>query len=209
MLEARDLVAVREWGCRDPQALRTLSSMLFETESLLRWRAIEAVGVVAGEISRTDAEPVRRLIRRLLWLMNDESGGLCWHAPEAIAEILHADNSLVREYSAILLSFFHEEPFEVGVRLGVARLAGHYRRQLDLVEPALRSTDQDRTPEISLASLFALKATGLDLNQHTIAELARREVEIQVYNFNAGEMLAVTPGGMTDLSLQKIGYGYP
>jgi hypothetical protein len=207
LLEIRDRDGVRAWGRRDSQALRTLSSMLFETDVLMRWRAIEAMGIVAAEISRNNSEAVRRLIRRLLWLMNDESGGLCWHAPEALAEILHGCDSSFDEFREILLSFLHEEPFEVGSRLAVARLAEYYRGQSRRIEPELRPNHRDRTAEITLASLLALKALGLKFDEQKSQELAELGTELQAYNFTTGGLVTVTAAGLAKLSLPELGYG--
>lgn len=209
LLASRDKDTILDWGGSDPQALRTLSSMLFETDSLLRWRAVEALGLVAGQVYQRDPDPVRRLISRLLWLMNDESGGLCWHAPEAIAEIILHIESLVEEYSQILLSFLYEEPFEIGVRLGIARLAAGY---LDTVKPAcvqLLQVDNSRTPEIALSSIFALKALGVTESGMPKSVRLTDAVSLEVYNFTSGSLENVTPEVLPGISLNAIGYGQP
>ena len=55
--------------------------------------------------------------------MNDESGGLGWHAPELIGEILVNVPDLIPEYANVLMSFLHEEPFERGTHCAVYRAA--------------------------------------------------------------------------------------
>jgi hypothetical protein len=102
--------------------MRTLSMLLFDPDELVRWRAAEALGRVAALEARTDLDRVRRQISRLLWLMNDESGGLCWNAPETIGEIVANVPSLIDEYGQLLPSFFIEEPFEAGSRWAVSRI---------------------------------------------------------------------------------------
>ena len=76
LLRERDLAAYRHWAAEDKQVLRTLASLLFESDDLLRWRAIEAIGIATGVVWQQDQESVRRAVRRLFWLMNDESGGI-------------------------------------------------------------------------------------------------------------------------------------
>jgi len=82
LLRERDYDNLQKWAknMRNPQ--RTLLSLAYDTDELIRWRAIEAIGKVAQIQAESDIEKVRDLIRRLLWLMNDESGGLGWHSPE-------------------------------------------------------------------------------------------------------------------------------
>ena len=101
---------------------RTLSSLLYDDDILVRWRAIDGMGKASRIIAGTDIEKVRRQVRRILWLMNDESGGLCWNGPEAIAEIVFNVPSLIEEYGKILISFLAEEPFQAGTRRGIARI---------------------------------------------------------------------------------------
>ena len=44
-------------------------------------------------------------LRRLIWSLNDESGGIGWGNPEAMGEILARQPALAREYAAILISY--------------------------------------------------------------------------------------------------------
>ena len=88
LLAARDFESLIQWAEAVASPLRHLFSLTFDASEVIQWRAVEAIGRVAGVQAETDLEPVRDFVRRLLWLMNDESGGLGWHAPEAIGEIL-------------------------------------------------------------------------------------------------------------------------
>lgn len=168
--------------------------MLFETDPLLRWRTIEAMGYVAAEVGRRDIEAVRRLIRRLLWLMNDESGGICWHAPEAIAEVLFRVPMLIDEFSNILISFLPEEPFEVGVRLGIARLAAVARDRFAKAVPLLKLSLQSDDDEIALASSFALRALGEPVNEGFRAG----DTTLAAYDFELGQVKELNSEGFRD-----------
>ena len=92
LLVAHDWTLIRQWADNNNNAFGTLSSLLFDPDRLVVWRTIDAI----GRISLTsDREKVILALRRLFWLMNDESGGISWHAPEAIAEILGAVPDLI------------------------------------------------------------------------------------------------------------------
>jgi len=123
LLEKKSYKELLNWAVQNRNPLRPLSSLLFDEDSLIRFRAIEVLGKVAAIEYKKDPERVRRQIGRFLWLMNDESGGICWNAPQAIGEILYNVPDLIPEYGPILTSYFDEEPFEVGSRWGVARAA--------------------------------------------------------------------------------------
>jgi HEAT repeat protein len=150
LLESRDHDGLRRWAAESPHAVRTVFSALFQTDDRLRWRAIEALGHLAAQAAETDPETVRDWIRRILWNMMEESGGLMWHGPEAIGEMLVRVPELIPEYAAPLGSFRIEEPFEAGtyqaldriaaVRPGpVARIAETLRPGLDDPDPRIRA----------------------------------------------------------------------
>ncbi len=163
LLSRRDLQVYREWATDDKQVLRTLASLLFETDDRLRWRAIEAIGIAAGVVRQRDQESVRHLVRRLFWLMNDESGGICWCAPEAIAEIIVNCPELISEYGKMLATFLIEEPFEAGTRWAISRI-GHLspdtfaKKQLLLLD----SLESD-IPEWRAYALLALQALKVSI----------------------------------------------
>jgi hypothetical protein len=89
----------------------------------VRGRAIEAVGRVAAVRARGDLEPAREMVRRALWLMNDESGGVLWAGPELIGAVLANVPAARGEFLDVLASFLDEEPFRAGTRWALWRVA--------------------------------------------------------------------------------------
>lgn len=96
---------------------RTLISLSYDKESLICWRSIEAIGFVAGQLTKSNAAEARSLAQRLLWMMRDESGNNVGSAPEILGEIVR--NS-PEEFSDIvpIIASFHDE---AGLRSGVFR----------------------------------------------------------------------------------------
>jgi hypothetical protein len=147
------------YGERD--LLNFLFSALCHREEIVRWRAVSVFGWIVDRIADRDMESARIVIRRLLWSLNDESGGIGWGAPEAMAEILLQNEALFQEYVHMLLSYMREDgpdlfqdgnylelpQLQRGVVWGVGRLAGKYRDILtvhgvvDDLLPYLRSPD--------------------------------------------------------------------
>jgi hypothetical protein len=112
------------------QVVNPLFSFLCSADDMLKLRAVSALGQVVARLADADLESARVVVRRLIWSLNDESGGIGWGAPEAIGEILASHEVLAREYAHILLSFiradgnFLELPLlQRGVLWGLARLA--------------------------------------------------------------------------------------
>lgn len=97
--------------------INPLLGSLFQTDEPARWRAVRAVGITVSAIARTDLEPAREIMRRLIWSLNDESGGIGWGAPEAMGEIMAENENLAREYHRILVSYIDEKgnPLENGL----------------------------------------------------------------------------------------------
>jgi hypothetical protein len=112
------------------QVINPLFSFLVHSDETLRWRAITAMGAVVEKLAQEDMEGARVIMRRLMWSLNEESGGIGWGAPEAMAEIMARHEGLAREYSHMLLSymdcggnFLEYEGLQRGVVWGLVRLA--------------------------------------------------------------------------------------
>ncbi|NIR18057.1 MAG: HEAT repeat domain-containing protein, partial [Desulfobacterales bacterium] len=74
----------------------------------VRWSAVKAMGRVVAKMADEDMESARVIMRRLMWNLNDESGGIGWGSPEAMAEILTCHDGLAKEYAHILISYARE-----------------------------------------------------------------------------------------------------
>lgn len=132
LLQEDDFENALDELCRLPgrQAINPLFSFLLHRENKLRWRAIVAMGAVVKKLAETDMEGARVVMRRLMWSLNDESGGIGWGAPEAMAEIMARHEGIVGEFGAVFTSYMDEagnfleyEVLQRGVMWGLIRLA--------------------------------------------------------------------------------------
>lgn len=146
-LEKNDLDAVRELARENRRVLSTLIRMAYDKTTLTGWRAIKAVGVVSSDYVKTDYGYLRDTIRKLLWSLSDESGGIGWSAPEMLGEIVSADPVKFGDVVPLIAGVFdiEEETFRPGILYALKRIAesrpeavlGH----IDLVERGLREKD--------------------------------------------------------------------
>ena len=83
-------------------AVNNLFSFLYEGNPVIKWNAVMAMGAVVSLLAEEDMEAARTIIRRLMWNLNDESGGIGWGSPEAMGEILANKDGLADEYHKIL-----------------------------------------------------------------------------------------------------------
>jgi len=113
-----------------------LFSFFYNNDELIKWHAVTAMGVVVSSLADNDMESARVVMRRLIWNLNDESGGIGWGSPEAMGEIMARHEGLAKEYHKMLLSYMmpdgnyiEHEILQRGVLWGVGRLA-HSRPHL-------------------------------------------------------------------------------
>ncbi|QJA06804.1 HEAT repeat domain-containing protein [Thermosulfurimonas marina] len=126
------------------KAVSPLIGAFCHREERVRWWAILGLGYVTARIAEEDLEAARIVIRRLMWMLNEESGGMAWGAPEALAECLYQHRGLAAEYTPILVSYLRPDgnllefpPAQRGVAWGIGRLAEKERERL-LAEEAPR-----------------------------------------------------------------------
>lgn len=189
-----------------------LFSFFCNKDELIRWRAIAAMGVVVSKLADSDIESARVVMRRIMWSLNDESGGIGWGCPEAMGEIMARNRLLAGEYCNILVSYLREDgnflEFEMlqrGALWGFGRLA-YARPELlyncsSLLIPYLLASDHylkglsawaagplDKSPVQnvlhSLLEDHSIISIFLDLNlvERKISWLARESLE----NVNSG-----------------------
>jgi rubredoxin len=106
-----------------------LISLAAELDEITRWRAIKGLGLVTARLYRIDPEQARRVLRQLIWNLNEESGGIGWGMPEAFGEILARQPDLAREYACILTGYLvnpenclDHEPLQQGLVWALGRV---------------------------------------------------------------------------------------
>ncbi len=158
------------------QAIAALSN----PEPMLKWRAVETVGLLVSKLIKEDKESARDVIRRLLWSLNEESGSIGWGAPEALAEILARDKGLAQEFLPIFVSFLKTgdlmrmpEGIAQGFLWGVFRLGELYHEELgksDVLESikAFLASADSSTRGMAVLALKKLQSSKFLDGTHTL-----------------------------------------
>jgi len=139
-------------GMPHRQVMHPLFSLLYCLRETVRWRAITALGRVVVRQAEMDRDWARTVMRRLMWNLNDESGGIGWGSAEAMGEICAGSDSLSSEFSKILVAyidprcnFIDNEALQSGILWGIGRIAQArpeaLRGSAALLLPFLRHTD--------------------------------------------------------------------
>ncbi len=113
-----------------------LLSLIYQVDQQVKYRAVVLLGRVMNKLASEDMEAARVVMRRILWSLNEESGGIGWGMPEALGEIMAMNRPLAEEYGHILVSYMREECYlelpalQRGLMWGLGRLAESYPEKI-------------------------------------------------------------------------------
>lgn len=142
LLQSDDLLPALEALCNYPprQIVNPLFGLLYHGDPLIRWRAVSAMGAVVSRMALKKTESARIIMRRFMWNLNDESGGIGWGSPESLGDIMAECDKLAGEFGRILISYadpkgnYLEHPtLQQGVLWAWGRLG---RRQPEMFKPS-------------------------------------------------------------------------
>lgn len=170
-----------------------LFSALFSIQETIHWRAVTCMGDAVLSLAHSRLEPARVVMRRLMWSLNDESGGIGWGAPEAMGEIMANVPKLANEFHPVLMhyifdrdgkpdSFLEHMPLRRGAFWGIGRLL---QQRPDLAPKALpllvKQLQREDDPEIIGLAIRALGFIN-DINARSvIARFTDDPRQIDVY----------------------------
>ncbi len=188
-----------------------LISAIYSQDRVTRWNAISVLGRVMANIADQDMEHARSIMRRLIWSLNDESGGIGWGAPETMAEAMVHHQGLYDEYARILLSYIREDgnyleypPLRRGALWGLGRL-GHARpgllREINSRRWLLPCLD-DADPESRGLAAWALGALGTRQDIPRLERLEGQEDRIAI--FMDGEEKTISVGDAAENAIGEI-----
>ncbi len=110
--------------------LKPLFSCLCNADEQVKWFAVSAMGRAVTALAVRELEDARVVMRRFMWMLNDESGGIGWGVPEAMGEVMACEPDMAKEYGHILVAFMREDGFflelealQRGLMWGLGRMA--------------------------------------------------------------------------------------
>lgn len=190
LLQLEDVHAALEALGRLPpkQIINPLFGLLYHGDKRIRWRAVSAMGAVVSHLADRHIESARIIMRRFMWNLNDESGGIGWGSPEAMAEIMVHHAQLAREFGCILISYadpegnFLEHPvLQQGVLWAWGRLGrkrpGMMRPAAHLLIPYLTSDD----PSLRGLAAWAGAPLGAHVLQPHLEALVSSTKQVIIY----------------------------
>lgn len=225
LLDSQDLVTlipVLE-KYKSKELINVFFSAICRENSRVKWHAVSCMGKSVQRLAEEDHEEARIILRRLMWSLNDESGGIGWGAPEAMAEIMCCHQRLAEEYLHMLLSYMKEDGDEIwqdgnflehemlqrGLLWGIARLAK--------VRPGLLLEKEKNMGVIMLPYLFSgdievqamatLAAGRLQLVEASEQIQTLKTASAQVLIYEEGRFCTLSLGHIAGAALERIGCG--
>ncbi len=198
--------------------INALFSAICRSNEQVRWHAVSCMGYMVPRLAAEDFEEARIIMRRLLWSLNDESGGIGWGAPETMAEIMSNDERLAEEYVHMLLSYMREdgeepwqdgnylehETLQQGLLWGAGRLA-QTRKQLVVDKGMARDLPPYLDAADGMVRGLAVRAMGL-LGEPSPLDRIRALCDdpemVRVYD--NGKVTSVSVGELASQTLQRL-----
>jgi hypothetical protein len=184
-------------------------SFFCDADELVKWRAITLMGLLVARLAGQEMESARVIMRRLMWSLNDESGGIGWGAPEAMGEIMARHEELANEYSVILGSYIREDGnflehpmLQRGVLWGIGRLAQEKPYCLNGIDVCLTEFLDSSDAVHRGFSAWALGNLKSDIAVSKLKNLLKDGGEISFYDDFIIEVITV--GHLAKLALSKI-----
>ncbi|ADW19143.1 hypothetical protein Despr_3010 [Desulfobulbus propionicus DSM 2032] len=220
LLRGQDLGPMRhELALLPPKdAVNALFPLICREEPSLRWRAITCMGEAVARLAEIEMEEARIVMRRFLWSLNDESGGIGWGVPEALAESMCHHPVLAKEYAHMLISYMREDGEEIcqdgnyiehpllqrGVLWGMARLSGCRPELLREkgagadIPPYLHTKDA----ETRASAIVACGNLYLTATEATLRQLALDSAPVTLYG--EGKFQTTTVGELAQAALERM-----
>lgn len=148
----------------DAQLTGHLFSYFYNKDELIKFRSVTAMGELVARIADNSMEQARIILRRIMWNLNDESGGIGWGSPEAMGEILSKSPALAREFKSILFSYLdhkgnhiEHEMLQRGVLWGIGTFLGKAPREA-LTDVTRKQLQEHLSSEDPVKRGYALRA---------------------------------------------------
>ena len=210
LLGSNDLEKGIDEICQLParKAVNPLFSFFYNKNDLIKWRAITAMGAVVSGLADQDMESARVVMRRLIWNLNDESGGIGWGSPEAMGEIMARHAGMAEEYAFLLVSYVNEQgnylehpALQRGVLWGLGRLAHSRPRLVNHTAPFLLPYMQSEDAYHRGLSAWTAGALGNELTKPLLQNLSHDKALINI--FIDMNLIEVTVGQLAREALSK------
>jgi hypothetical protein len=187
--QVRELLKEREYDhlvdlcVIDRHAWQEIRFRLYEIDESTRWSAIEATAKLMQRWWQLkQQEKVRDFIRNLFWSMTDESGGVGWSSPQAIAEIIVNIPETLDPYGSMMIAYsIEEQPLMKGSLWGIGRMGKMIAEAVDFFQEKILAVFQSEDTEILGLALWAMGEVGFKPSLSYLENLQERNEPVRIY----------------------------
>lgn len=193
ILEKNKYAEIIEIAKKERNIFRILISLTYKKEELICWKAIEATGIITGNMAGSNPAAVRNLAQKLLWMMRDESGNNPGSAPEMLGEIIRNSPDEFSDIAPVIASFNDEDMLRSGVLRALLRISDKRPDLISISVEFIGPYLKDKDPLIHIYSLLLAGRYRLRRLIPEIAMLKGDRSIAKIYNdgdfkfFNVGE----------------------
>jgi len=188
LLTAGNFFGLSELAVLEPGVASQLLLFLYDPHDLLHWRALEGLGQVAA----AHPEQVKKVIGRLLYLLNEDSGSFGWGAAAALGEIARRQLSLVADIIPMFCGFLEEEFSRAPMLWGLGRLAEAHPEHLSEALPQVTALLNNGDPQVRAFAAWCLGKARHYEAAPSLRSLLTDEGPAEIYD--GGELRATTVG---------------
>ena len=203
LLEQKKYEEILKVSASVHKIINILISLSYDKKQYIAWRAIEAIGLVSKELAESDAETVRNIVGRLLWMIRDESGGIGWSVPETLGEIVRHNPQLCADIAPIIASFHEEKMLTAGVLWALGRIGRINNETVGYAIPIVLPYLQSADPTLRGYAALALGRLGAIGAVSKLKQLSSDNNAVTFYE--DGELRQKTVGGFAEEALGKLG----
>ncbi|NIA08647.1 MAG: tetratricopeptide repeat protein [Nitrospiraceae bacterium] len=120
-VESRDIDKLKEMALRDSLVLRKIQRLLYSADQELMWKAVSALGKVAGALTTEKPTVVGDLVRRLL-LATGDSAAANWGSVETLGEIIRNQPVIYGSFLQNLVGFLEDPPSRPSILWAIGRV---------------------------------------------------------------------------------------
>ncbi|MDQ7787838.1 MAG: hypothetical protein RDU01_09525 [Thermodesulfovibrionales bacterium] len=204
LLKRREYALLVEYCIRDRHSWQAVRFRLYDLDEPVRWAAIETVAKVMEQWWKAGrGEKVRNYIRTLFWSMTDESGGIGWSAPQAIAEIIAHIPEIIDPYGSMMIAHTIDEPPLVkGGLWGVGRLGKRIEDSVDFFRDRIFAVFASTDAETLGLLAWAMGQTGYRPAVPFLRQMQVSDAAVTIYC--NGEFSVKSLGEWAEEAVSKI-----
>ena len=198
LLEAGNFPELVDLAGQESPVTGLLMQFLYDPHDPLHWRALEGLGHVA----HGHPAQVQKIITRLLWLLNEDSGSFGWGAAAALGEIGRHELSVVADIIPMFCGFLEETFSRAPMLWGIGRMAAVHPEKLHEVLPYLLPCLEDDDPQVRGLSAWALGNLKEQAAREPLAKLLADEGPVTLYD--QGNLQSVTVAELARKALAAL-----